>query len=281
MALSDLQLKVASETAVLGLSKHTAKLNTFCHNFKELSDKPGACIALPLIQLSAAAEGQDWGTAEDIDGTTLTLDKYWIKSIGIDDVTASESNVNILKDGAAAIADVLGHAAEKYTMGLINATNVPVSAEVSLSSKQAFADLFAVADANGANPYDSTLVLSPTSFAAFIGAMDYIVRGDDDLIKYGVATSPALGFRNVVCTSSLPDGTVGAIVPYGTLGVASRIVPPAIDGYAATWNAVTPDELGINLRAYESLQAGKMIMGGSLCFGAKILQSGIVRLVAA
>lgn len=172
MALTDLQLKVASETAVFGLQKHMAPLGYFAHNFKELEDRPGAAISLPIYQLSAAAEWSsenNWGSAQDITGTTLTLDKHFIKVIGLDDVTANESNVNFLKDGAAAITNVLAHAANAYTFGLINSTNVTLTADVSLSDKQAFADLYAVASDNGANPYECVLALNPASFAALLG----------------------------------------------------------------------------------------------------------------
>lgn len=123
MALSDLQLKVASETAVLGLEKHMAPLTVFAHNFKELEDRPGAAIAIPVFDLSAAADfnssTNNWGTGEDIDGVTLTLDKHLIKSVQLDDVTAGESDVNFLRDGAKAITEKLAHAANAYAFGLL------------------------------------------------------------------------------------------------------------------------------------------------------------------
>lgn len=208
----------------------------------------------------------------------MTLDKHFIKVIGLDDVTANESNVNFLKDGAAAITDVLAHAANSYTFGLINATNVHVSADVTLSSKQAFADLYATASDNGANPYECVLALNPASFATLLGTQDALVRGSDDAVKYGVVEG-LYGFRAVLATSYLPEGTIGAIIPYGCMGVASRLNPPAINGYAATFNAVDDNGLAIGFRAYESLAEGRMMLGGDILFGAKILQSGIIRLV--
>ena len=68
MALTDLQLKVASETAVFGIQKHMAPLSYFAHNFKELEDRQGAAvsIAVPVYDLSSAAEfssENNWGTA--------------------------------------------------------------------------------------------------------------------------------------------------------------------------------------------------------------------------
>lgn len=123
MALSDLQLKVASEYAVLGLQKHMAPLKYFAHNFKELEDRKGAAIAVPVYDLSAAADfnssTNNWCTSEEIDGITVTLDKHLIKSITLDDVTNGEADVNFLRDGAEAITRVLAHAANAYTFGLL------------------------------------------------------------------------------------------------------------------------------------------------------------------
>ena len=282
MALSDLQLKVASEYAVQGIQKHMAPLSFFAHNFKELEDRPGAAIAVPVFDLEDAADfnssTNNWCSTEDIDGVTVTLDKHLIKSIALDDVTAGESDVNFLRDGAIAISRVLGHAANKYVFGLLQ--NVTETATVDLSTKQAFADLFAVADAKGINPYESVLVLDPTNFAALLGTMDALVYGGPDAVKDGII--PGLyGFRAVICSSYLPEGTVGAIIPYGTLGIASRVNKPAINGYVATFTAADDNGLAIGFRAFEHLCEGKMVLGGDILMGAKILQTGIVRLVNA
>ena len=287
MALSDLQLKVASETAVIGLQKHMAPLTKLAHNFKELEGKKGAAIAVPVFKLDAAAEfnasTNNWSNSEDVDGLTVTLDKHFIKSIGIDDVVDGNSDVNLLKDGTTAITEVLARAANAYTFGLINSTNVTETAEVpavASFTKQDAADLFAVADEKGVNPYESTLVLSPRYFAKVLGNTDALVYGGDDAVKYGVVPG-MYGFRDVICTSYLPEGTVGAIVPYGTLGVVSRVNAPAINGYVATFTATDENGLALGFRVYEDLATDRGLLGGDCLFGAKILQEGIVRLVNA
>lgn len=153
-----------------------------------------------------------------------------------------------------------------------------LTADVALSSKQAFADLFATADANGVNPYESVLALSPAAFATLLGTMDAYVYGGPDAVKNGVI--PGLyGFRAVICTPYLPSGDVGAIIPYGTFGIASRVNKPAINGYVATFTAADENGLAIGFRAFEHLCEGRMILGGDMLFGAKVLQPGIIRLV--
>ena len=56
MAFSDLQIKVASETAVMGLQKHMASLKYFAKDLSPMSDRPFAGVQVPVYSLSAAAE---------------------------------------------------------------------------------------------------------------------------------------------------------------------------------------------------------------------------------
>ena len=190
-------------------------------------------------------------------------------------MVAGESDVNFLRDGAKAITEKLAHAANAYAFGLLQ--NVTVSADVSLSSKAEFANLFAVADSNGVNPYESVLVLNPTTYSVLLGTMDALVYGGNDGVKRGVI--PGLyGFQDVVCSPYLPDGDVGAIIPYGTFGVASRVNKPAVNGYVSTFTAVDENGIAIGFRVYEDLAQGKARFGGDMLFGAKVLQDGIIRL---
>ena len=89
MALTDLQIKVASEEAVFGLSRHMAPLGYFAHNFSPQEDKPFAGVSLGVYDLSSAAEynaeSNNWGNATDIDGAVVTLDKEFIKCCALPD----------------------------------------------------------------------------------------------------------------------------------------------------------------------------------------------------
>lgn len=284
MAFSDLQLKVAAETAVMGIQKHMGALKEFAHDFKELNDRPGAAIAVPVYDLSAAAEFNEttnnWcGGTNEVDGVVVNLDKHFIKSIALNDVQNAEVDINFLRDGSEAIAQVLGTAANKYVFGLINEENCPLSAEFDGSSKALFAQLFKIADDNGLNPYECVLALTPEYFAKALSYLDSNVYGGSEAIRTGVI--PGLyGFKSVICTSYLPDGTKGAIIKTGALGIVSRTNKPAVDGYAATWTAATQDGIAMGFRVFEHLCLGKMFLGADILMGAKILQSaGIVRLV--
>ena len=55
MAFSDLQIKVASETAIMGLQKHMASLKYFAKDVKPTADRPFAGVQVPVYSLSEAA----------------------------------------------------------------------------------------------------------------------------------------------------------------------------------------------------------------------------------
>ena len=284
MAFSDLQIKVASETAVMGLQKHMASLKYFAKDVKPTADRPFAGVQVPVYSLSEAAEFDEntnnWcGGKNETNGVVVTLDKHLIKSISLDDVSAGETDINFLRDGSQAIADVLGHAANKYVWGLINSSNVPTQETFNGASKNAFANLFKIADDNGVNPYECVLALNPENFAKLLSMLDANVYSTDEAIKYGVVEG-LYGFKAVVCTSYLPAGTIGAIIPYNTIAIVSRTNKPAVDGYVATWTAETEDGFSLGYRVFEHLCYGKMFLGADVLMGAKIVQDGIVRLVA-
>ena len=284
MAYSDLQLKVAAETAIMGIQKHMGALKEFAHDFKELSDRKGAAIAVPVYNLSAAAEFDEatnnWcsGTNE-IDGIVVNLDKHFIKSIALNDVQNAEADVNFLRDGAQAIAEVLAHAANKYVFGLMTDTNLPLSASFDGSSKAVFANLFKIADDNGLNPYECVVALTPEYFAKALSYLDSNVYGGSEAIREG--RIPGLyGFRAFVCSTFLNEGLKGAIVSRDAIGLASRYLEPMEGAYPDAWRASDGDIATIGFRHFSNLCTGRRYLACEALFGAKVLMPNkIVRLV--
>lgn len=283
MAFNDLQLKVAAETAIMGLQPHMASLKYFAHNFKELEDRKGSAIAVPVYSLTEAADfdtdSNNWGSGEnEIQGEVLNLEKHLIKSIALDDVAANTTEVNFLRDGTKAIVDVIAHGANKYVYGMINETNCPTSAAFTGSDKTAFANLFKIASDNGINPYEAVVVLTPEYYSKVLSFLDAVVYSNDQAVKYGVVEG-LYGFRAVIASSYLPAGVKGAIIPYQCVGIASRINKPAVDGYVNTWTATTEDGFALGFRVYEDLAKGVARLGADVLMGAKLFQADkIVRL---
>ena len=285
MAFSDIQIKIASEEEVMGLNKYMASLKYFAKNVKPMADRPFAGIQVPVYKLTDAAEfaegTNDWCSGQnEVDGVVVSLDKHFIKSISLDDVSAGETDINFLRDGARAIADVIGTAANKYAWGLINQTNVTKEAQFKGDTKAAFANLFKIADDNGVNPYECVLALNPENFAKLLSHLDSNVYGSSEAVQNGVVEK-LFGFRAVVCTSYLPSGTIGAIIPYNTIAIVSRINKPAVNGYVATWTSENDDGFAIGYRVHENLCTGRAYIGADILMGVKIVQDGIVRLTPA
>ena len=150
MAFSDMALKAASESAVMAAHKNIAKLSLFAKNFSELNGQPGKSIAVPVYSLSAAAafdaSSNNYATgANEIGGELITLDQHLVKSVSITDVEEAETGIRWATDTAGALADTLTRGVNAYVFGLINDTNVPLSAATP-TSKAAIAGLYAVAE---------------------------------------------------------------------------------------------------------------------------------------
>lgn len=284
MAFSDLALKAASESAIMAAHKNIAKLSLFAKSFSELNGQPGKSIAVPVYNLSAAAAfdavNNNYCTgSNEIGGELITLDQHLVKSVSITDVEEAETGIRWASDTAAALADTLTRGVNAYVFGLINATNVTLSADTP-ATKAAVAGLYAIAEQNDIPVDRAVVALGPTQFATVLGQLDANVYGGSEAIRLGII--PGLyGFKGFVCTSNLPEGTNGAIICDSAVGVASRYLYPGTEGaYPEAWSATDEDGFTIGYRRFMDLCTGTNKFAADVLFGAKILQpSKIVRLV--
>ncbi len=285
MAFSDLALKAASESAVMAAHKNLAKLSLFAKNFSELQGVPGKSIAVPVYNLSAAAafnaSTNNYATgANEIGGELITLDQHLVKSVAITDVEEAETGIRWAADSAYAIADMLTRGVNDYVFGLINATNVSLSATTP-STKAQVAGLYAIAEDNDI-PVDRCIVaLKPTQFATVLGQLDSNIYGGSEAIRLGVVDG-LYGFKAFVCAPNLPEGVDGAIICDTAVGVASRYLFPGTEGaYPQAWSATDESGFTIGYRRFMDLATGSNKFAGDVLFGAKLLQpSKIVRLVS-
>lgn len=284
MAFSDLALKAASESAIMAAHKNIAKLSLFAKNFSELTGQPGNSIAVPVYNLSAAAAfdavNNNYCTgSNEIGGELITLNQHLVKSVSITDVEQAETGIRWASDTAAALADTLTRGVNAYVFGLINSTNVTLSADTP-ATKAAVAGLYAIAEQNDIPVDNAVVALAPTQFATILGQLDANVYGGSEAIRLGLI--PGLyGFKGFVCTSNLPTGTNGAIIAADAIGVASRYLYPGTEGaYPEAWAATDEDGFTIGYRRFMDLCSGSNKFAADCLFGAKILQADkIVRLV--
>ena len=277
MAFNDLQMKTTSDFAVQTLHAKLAPVSDFAHNFRELEDRKGAAIVIPTFNVADAAEfdaasNNYFSGVNEIDAATVTLDKHMVKSLMITDREVAETEVQFSRDAGIAIGDCLGKALYKYVVGMINDTNVEKSATVTLTTKKAFADLFATVYANGLDISETVLMLTPDNFATLLGTLDSNVYGSADAIKGG--RIPGLyGFKSVVCAPDMADGLKGALVDYSSIGVAARYLEPMAGAYPAAWKASDPvSGMPIGFREAADLGNGHRFLAGEFLCGAKVIR---------
>lgn len=282
MAISDLAIKAASESAVIAVQRHMSQFSNFAHNFSPAGDVHYGSVAVPVYNLSASAEfaegTKDWcNGANSLDGAVITLEKHYINTIQLPDTVNGESDVNFIADGAKAIAQKLALDAEKYVYSKFTTTNT-VSATMP-TTKAGFAGLMKICDDNGVDPYECTLVLNAENFGTLMSTLDANVYGGPEAIRNGVING-IYGFKSVMMTGALPQGFKGLIVPYGVAGVVTRVNKPTINGYDNVWTVTDENGIGIGFRSFEHLCFGKALLGGDILVGAAVLQSGkAIRLV--
>lgn len=283
MAFNDLQMKTTSEFALQSLYAKLAPIRDFAHNFRELEDRKGASIVVPVFDLSAAAEfnadtNNYCGGTNEIDAATLTLNKHYVKALAVTDRDMAETEIQFYRDGGTAIGDALGRAIYKDVVDMLSA-QATLTADVTLTSKQAFADLFNTVYTNGLDIDEAVLMLTPANFAKLLGTLDANIYGGPEAIRGGYV--PGLyGFKSVVCAPNLGTGVEGYIVDRNSVGVAARYLAPMEGAYLAAWQTSDPNSgLPIGFRGFQNLCTGTRNLAGEILFGAKVIrQSGLVKL---
>lgn len=284
---SDLKLKVMSESALQAIYPELVRLQDFAKSYTELEDRPGASIVIPTYDLSAAADfnvsTNNYGSGvNEISAANVTLNKHLVKSVAVSDRDIADTGIAFVKDAAAGIASVIGRGLNAYVFGMMNATNLPLSAAIELSAKSGTTELYKIAADNGLDVADSVVVLNPTQFAKFLTHVDFMQYGGPEAIRYGYVPGYA-GFKSVVCTTYLPDGVDGVIINRNTVGIASRYLAPLGGAYPQTWKTVDPNSgFSIGFRLFADLKTGTRYLAGEALVGASIFYGGskAVRLIA-
>lgn len=280
----DLKMKVASEASIQAMHAEMAKLQDFVHDYTELEGRKGEAIAVPVMNLSASAEfdadsNNYCNGQNEVDGALVNLDKHYVKSVMITDRQLAATDFNWIRDIAIAETQVIGRAINQQVFGLLTETNVPLSATLDTTSKNAVANLYKIAAENDIPVGDAVVVLDPTNYAKVLSYLDSNVYGGSEAIREG--RIPGLyGFRSFVCSSFLPNGVKGAIISRDAIGLASRYLEPMGGAYPDAWRASDGDIATIGFRHFANLCTGRRYLACEALFGAKVLcGTKIVRLI--
>ena len=285
MAFSDLHLKVAAESAVLETNFALAPVSEFAHYYSELDGRPGDAVVIPdFTGLDEAGEFNETSNnyqsgSNAVDSLTVNLDKHLISQISFTDRDYTETAVNFFVDGGKAIGKKIAKAVNSYVFGMINGTNVKQKEQIGKLDKTVAANLFNIAAKYDLDIADTVVVLNPLKYSQLLADLDSSVYGGPEAIRRGVV--PGLfGFKSVICSDKLPEGTVGALVQNGALGVVARYLPPSIAGaYPMTTEATDENGVKLGYRYSTNLATGRNYIACDALFGAKILlPKKIVRL---
>lgn len=275
-------MQTTSDFALQTLYARLAPIKDFAHNFRDLEDRKGASIVIPVFNLSAAAvfdaDTNNYCAGDtEVDAATVTLSSHLIKQLMYTDQDVAETEVQWFRDGGYAVGDAVGRGIYNTVIGLLNDTNVTLSAESDLSAKTDFAGLVDTTYAKGLDIGQTSLLLSPTYFANLLGTLDAYVYGGPEAIRSGYV--PGLyGFKSVVCAPGLAAGWKGALVDVNSIGIASRYLAPMAGAYVDAWKAADPNSgLTIGFRSFANLCTGRRYLDAEVLFGAKIIRpEGIV-----
>ena len=286
-AFSDLQLKVASETAIQAIYPELVKLQDFAHTYNELEGKPGDSVVIPVYDLSAAADfeagSNDYGSGvNEVTAANVTLNKHLVKSIGVTDRELANTGISWIRDATRALGITMGRSLNSYVLGLVNETNCPLSASFAVGTKAqpTVQNLYKIAADNGLDVGDSVVVLDAANYTNLLGVLDYAMFGGREAVKFGYVDG-LFGFRKVVCSTNLADGVNGFIANREAIGIASRYLEPLAGAYPMTFKSVDPDSgFTTGFRLYADLATGTRKFSIEALVGAKVLIPGkVVRLV--
>ena len=286
MAFSDLALKAAVESGIIAAHKNIAKLNLFAKNYSELDGVYGASVAVPVYNLSASTEfnasTNNYATTETPGGCMVTLNKHFVKSVGITDKQEAETGIRWISDTTYALADNLTRAVNKTVFNSLSSDSITLSASVTLTSKSAIANLVETAYENDIAVSDAVVVLCPTTYASVLAQLDSSVFGGDEAVKYGYVPN-LYGFAGFVCSGDIPSSlsAEGFIIQKDAIALANRYLPSYTEGtYQETWKSVTEEGFNIGFRRFADPSTGMNILAGDVLFGSTIvLPSKIVKLM--
>lgn len=287
MNFSEVQLNVASESAVMGIQKHVPKIDLFAKSFSGRANQPYNGVAIPLFSnvsgvttYNPTSLDDKYCPGEALEGAVIQLDKLTVKPYALTDYEVGSAGNDYLADGARAMAEQISLEIANTIFGqTLSSTSITLSATTP-TTKAGFAGLLSAAANNGINPYDSVIALNANTFSTLLGTLDSYVYGGPEAVRDGVV--PGLyGFRGVVLAPTMPAGVNGFIIPWESIGIVNRYNKPAIDGYEATFSAVDPKTgFTIGYRIFEKKCAGTMVMAADCLWGVKLIQpSKIVKLV--
>lgn len=282
MALTNLGLTTAANEACISLGAGLAKIMPFAHTLNAEAARRGEIVKVPVYTTEAAEFDEttnNYAQLSNVVGVDVPLSCHPVAGFEATDVQLTQSDVNFFGDGGRAAALAIARKMNKDFFGMVDADSTDLSASLT-TTKQGFADLYAVAVNNDIEPSNAVLVLGPSDYAKLLGTVgDTAIVGTDALAK-GMFKG-FVGFDYVISTPYLPAGIKGFIAEKGALAFGGRGIE--VDESAYKQNGTVADEktgAPITLLMFTKPETGASHVTATGLYGCKVIDKNhLVKLV--
>lgn len=281
MALQNLGLTTAANEACISLGAGIKKIMPFAHSLNAEAGRRGEIVKVPVYQAEAGEFNEltnNYAQLSNVVGVDVPLSCHPVAGFEATDVQLSQSDVNYFADGGRAAALAIARKMNKDFFQLVPADN-PLSATLT-STKQGFADLYAVAVNNDIEPSNAVLVLKPAEYAKLLGTVGDTAIVGTNALETGMFRG-FVGFDYVIASPYLNDGVKGFIAEKGAMAFGGRGIEVDATAYREV-GTVADEGTGapITLLSFTKPETGASHITATGLYGCKIVDaSHIVTLV--
>lgn len=233
----------AADKCILAIKPFVEFTKLFATNYAPINGEKFSAIAVEVLSSDSEdfdpANGKNYvHSTNKIAPATVQLSTHRKSSYVVSDRQAIENEFAPCwsKFGPKA-AEAVGKYAVQSIMGLL--TYDKADAQITQATYAALADFTAIwgkVVAQGYDPRQCVLILTPGAYAGLLAALPAYVIGDDQVLRSAMI-GEFLGFKAVVpspnaaveSASGVNNG-IGFVVPEGAIATANRIVEPIREG---------------------------------------------------
>ena len=272
MALTNLGLTTAANEACISLGAGIKKIMPFAHSLNAEAARRGEIVKVPVYVSEAAefdATNNNYAQLSNVTGVDVPLSSHPVAGFEATDVQLTQSDVNFFADGGRSAAMAIARKMNKDFFKLVPATH-SLSATLT-STKQGFADLYAVAVNNDIEPSNACLVLAPAEYAKLLATVgDTAIVGTNALAE-GMFKG-FVGFDYVIASPYLNEGVKGFIAEKGAMAFGGRGIEVDQSAYREV-GTVADEGTGapITLLSFTKPETGASHITATGLYGCKII----------
>lgn len=272
-------LKAVSDKCLIALRPYLTRLGGFTLDLSSDFIGREKFVAVPIVAGASesfnAASANYAHTTGSLKYVDVSVANHVKATFSLTDTDCLEvDDAPMWTNFARAGADVIGADIVKGVMGKF--TDAGAAKTLTLAdgvTVSAVAGLAASVMAEGVDPSQCTLLLTPAAFFSLVGALPASVYGNADVIKAGRIDGALLGFGEIAVAPDVTTAGVGFVVPRGALAVATRIPKPPKGGAGYVEIGSQTDEISgftLGVRVHVSPDVGETFLNIEAAYGAAL-----------